>query len=297
MGVNRFGGISAVDDVSLSWPRARSSASSAQRRRQDDAVRPRLRVPAARRRPGPARRPRHHPLAVADRAARGLGRLVPGRPAVPGADRRRGARGGHASGGSPCPRPAARRPSTCRRPTTRATGHRPGRRAGRAAGPRRLPLVVRARAVHRHPPHRRPGLPARPPAVGPPPRRAVDRHRPARGRGAGAAAAPDARRRRLEPSRHRARHAPGPADRRRAPPRWCCADPAVIAAYLGTDAAASIDRFRGAAPRGARHAVQHDPTVSPASGPIPAGAEAAPSAGSGRRSSPCWLVAGVVRPR
>ena len=54
----------------------------------------------------------------------------------------------------------------------------------------RYPHVVRARAVHRHAPRARSRLPGRPPPDGDPPRRAVVGDRPARGRVAGAGAAP-----------------------------------------------------------------------------------------------------------
>ena len=56
--------------------------------------------------------------------------------------------------------------------------HRAGRRAPRVHGPRRIPQLVRPRAVDRHPPDRRPRLPGRPPAGRDPVGRAEFRHRP-----------------------------------------------------------------------------------------------------------------------
>ena len=89
---SRFGGIRAVDDVDFdARTRARSSAHRAERRRQDDAVRPHLRLRHARRR----RRScccgeRRHRRSAPDARGRARPRpLVPGRPAVPVAHRRR----------------------------------------------------------------------------------------------------------------------------------------------------------------------------------------------------------------
>ena len=62
--------------------------------------------------------------------------------------------------------------SACPRPSTARSRPPAGRRADRAVRPRALPLPVRARAVHRHPPGRRPGLRARPPPDGGAARRA-----------------------------------------------------------------------------------------------------------------------------
>ena len=120
----------------------------------------------------------------------------------------------------------------------------------RAAGARRLPRQVRARAVHRHPPGGRPRLRAGPGADGPAARRAVQRHRPARGRGAGPHAAPGPRPAGRQPAGGRARPtAPGldlrphdrprpRAGRGRGPPADVIEHPAVVASYLGTDEAA-----------------------------------------------------------
>ena len=94
-----------------------------------------------------------------------------------------------------------RPPSTC--PTPIDSEHAVGRRVDELVellglGPYRV--AVRRRAVDRHPPGRRPGLPAGPPPEGGAPRRAGLRHRPARGRGAGAAHPPHPRRDRRQPS-------------------------------------------------------------------------------------------------
>ena len=129
-----------------------------QRRRQDHAVRPHLRLHRRRRRRGraatattsPPRRPRPGP---------GRPRpLVPGRPAVPrphrGRDHRRRPRALRRRR-----RPAQRRLPPAGRSRVRGEGRRrAGRRAHRPVRPRRLPHKLVARAVHRLPPHRRPGL-------------------------------------------------------------------------------------------------------------------------------------------
>jgi ABC-type branched-subunit amino acid transport system ATPase component/predicted MFS family arabinose efflux permease len=155
----------------------------AQRRRQDHAVRPGLGVPAGGSGSGGARRAgRDPPGAGRPRPPRARA-VVPGRPPVPGADGRamRG-RGPRPLGRGPRPHPG--RPAPAGGVRRRAGRAGPGRRAGRATGPGGLPLEVRPRAVHRVAPHRRPGVPRRPPAQRRPARRAVQRHRPARDRGA-----------------------------------------------------------------------------------------------------------------
>ena len=106
----------------------------AQRRRQDHAVRPRLGLPAGRRRPGAARRAATSPALRADGRARRRPRpVVPGRPPVPGADGRRSASRSRSSGGSRC---ATRSRPRCTCPAAfdaeRAVA-RAGRRAGRPA--------------------------------------------------------------------------------------------------------------------------------------------------------------------
>ena len=118
--------------------------------------------------------------AGAGRASAGL----PGRPAVPVDDRRPRRSRSPASGSSP-PAIRSRPRCTCR---TRTTPSGPSPRGSTSCssswGSAEYRSDLRPRALDRHPPHRRPRLPARPPAVGHPPRRAVERHRPARGRGA-----------------------------------------------------------------------------------------------------------------
>ena len=113
-------------------------------------------------------------------------------------------------------------------------------------GPLRRP--AHRRAVDRHPPHRRAGVPARPGPGRGPARRAVGRRGPARDRGARPAAAPGPGRDRLLDGHHRARHGAaglavrrvrrpraGRGHRRRARPAEVLAHPRVVASYLGTN--------------------------------------------------------------
>ena len=156
----RFGGIRAVDDVSLEVAPGRDRRHHRpQRRRQDDAVRPHLRVHPRRRGPGRARRPRRHrPARRTSGPALGPRPLVPGRPAVPGPhrrgdDRRRPRALGRRAG------PAQRRAAPAG--AVRLRGRRSQQRVDELIelhGPRALPLEVRPRAVHRLAPRRRPGL-------------------------------------------------------------------------------------------------------------------------------------------
>jgi ABC-type branched-subunit amino acid transport system ATPase component len=188
-------------------PRRGRRAHRAQRRRQDHPLRPDLRAHARRRGHGHPRRPGDLG-ALARLSGPGSGWAARSRtPAVPLAHRR----GGHRRG----PRAVARRarPAQRRGPQPglrgqRGGGGRRGRPARRPARAGRLPQQVRGRAVHRLAPDRRPGLRARPPPRRRAARRAVVRHRPARGRGPRAAAAAHPRRPGRLDGRDRARHAP-----------------------------------------------------------------------------------------
>ena len=136
-------------------------------------------------------------------------------------------------------------------------------------GLERVPRQVRPRAVDRHRgASSTSACLARAPADGAPARRAVERHRPARDRGARPAAAAHPRRARREPARHRARHAahhdrlrpadrPGPRPRRspRARPTRCSTTPTSSPSYLGTTA--SVIQRSGT--RAARRPSRHDP--------------------------------------
>ena len=171
---------------SASSPRARSSASSAPtapaRPRCSTSSRgylqPRSRAGAPRR----ARTSRSRP--PPGRAARRPRPVLPGRPPLPVAHRRGGHRRRAASGSPPAATRSRRR---CTSPTPTTPSARCTPRVDELIellGLERYRSAVRPRAVDRHPPHRRPRLPARPPPDGDPPRRALQRHRPARGRGA-----------------------------------------------------------------------------------------------------------------
>ena len=183
------------------------------------------------------------------RAVAGLGPLVPGGPALPVADRRRDARR-RARAPPRQPRPAGRRASACRpRPTSRG-GRRPSGSTSciELLGLGRVPRPAHRRAVDRHPPHRRAGVPARPAT-----RRCCcsTSRRPAWPSARPRRSGPLLRRvqaaDRLLAGRHRARHgaargavrrARGPRARRghrRRHPAEVLADPAVVASYLGTE--------------------------------------------------------------
>ena len=204
----RFGGIQAVGDVSLRGRAGRDRRHHrAERRRQDHAVRPHLRLHPGRRRSGAARRPATSPAA---RPTGGPGSGSVGRSRTPASSRRSRSRRRSPSSldrwvdvKDPI-NAALRLPASFDSEQAVAA---PGRRADRAAGPRGVPHQVRARALDRLAAGRRPGLRGRPPPVGRAARRAVERHRPARGRGARPAAAAHPRRPRRQPARHRARHA------------------------------------------------------------------------------------------
>ena len=231
--------------------RARSSASSARtapaRRRSSTSSpassRPtRGAIDAARRRRHRARRP-------TQRARLGPRPLVPGRPAVPVADRRRE----HRRRARAAPRGRATSPPPrSRLPTARkaeASVARARRAAHRADGPRRVPRQVRPRAVDRHA-----AASSTSRACWPPTRRcccSTSRRRAspsARPRRSARCSQRIQLRDRLRAARHRARHA---ADHRRSPTSWSPSSsarvvtrgtpaevlehPQVVASYLGTD--------------------------------------------------------------
>ena len=132
-----------------------------QRRRQDDAVRRADRVPARRRRAGAARRRRHHRLAAAPPGDRRGGAHVPGGAPLPVAV----GRGRHRRGAGAAPRqprPARRRAAAAGVGRLRGVGTRAGRPARRPARPRPVRRPADRRAVDRHAPHRRAGVPAGP---------------------------------------------------------------------------------------------------------------------------------------
>ena len=170
---------------------ARSSASRAERRGQDHAVRRRVRVHPRRRgddRVATATRPSSTSHTCAARAC--AARRSAGRSRTAACSRRSPSpRRSRSRSSTPCGC-ATRSPPRCTCPRCALGGGRRAtrRRARRLLGPRGVRRQVRARAVDRHPPDRRPRVRARARAVGAAPRRAVERHRAARGRGAGAAA-------------------------------------------------------------------------------------------------------------
>ena len=143
-----FGGIRAVDGVSLEIPaRARDRAHRPERRRKDDAFQRAVRPAAVRRRPGRVWRPRDDPSApVRDRAA-GRHADVPGRADICASDRT----------GERLLRAAGRR---CRPGAGTAVG---GRIVGPCGPAGRKALICAAEAAHdrRHPcagrPHHLPG--------------------------------------------------------------------------------------------------------------------------------------------
>ena len=147
----RFGGITAIEDISLTLRDGEIlGPHRPQRRRQDDLLRLRVGVPAARRRPDPARRRRHRHLA-GPHARRGrAGAHVPRGPAVPVADGGRDDRGGPGAppavarhgGGGAAPAGVAR---------LGGGRGREGRAARRDDGAGRLPGEAGRRAVHRAP--------------------------------------------------------------------------------------------------------------------------------------------------
>ena len=94
------------------------------------------------------------------RADRRAGPLVPGGAAVPVAHRGR-RRAGALETPPGQPRAGGRRAAPARLDPLRARGGQAGRRADRAAGPGPLPRHAHRRPLHRHPTHRRAGLPAR----------------------------------------------------------------------------------------------------------------------------------------
>ena len=201
------------------------------------------------------------------------------------------------------PRPDLGRPAPAQRLRRRAQGRRPGRRAARAARPRALPVDVRPRAVDRHPPHRRPRLPARPPPDGRPPRRAVARHRPARDRGARPAAAPHPRGAPAPPSSSSSTTCrslrsvvdrlvamdQGARHRRRARPPTSCTTPPSSPSYLGTTDAA-IDR--STAPPDRQRPTRPDDAAHAASSPTPS--DEGGSGSSLRRWGPIVAIVAVL---
>ena len=214
---SRFGGVVALDDVSLDRrTRARSSGSSgpngAGKTTLFDVVSgfvpPDAGIDRAR---ATTVRGRADGTAAAPARATRARAVVPGRPPLPGAHRARDHRGRVRTVGAG-PQPGRGR--RCTSPRSRAPSAavaRACRRARRAARARRLHRPVRPRALDRHPPHRRPRVRPRARALGAAPRRAGQRDRAARGRGS-----------RSDPAR-RARHARRGAARHRARPR-CAGD-------------------------------------------------------------------------
>ena len=202
-----FGGITAIEDISLTFARRRDPrAHRPQRGREDNVLRLRFGLPGDRWRPHPAGRGRHRRLAGTP-ACSGRSRAdVPGGPALPFAHRGRDDRGGagtppevsgHGGGG---PEVAG---------LARLGGRRgaAGGGADRDDGSRRLPGEAGGGAVDRDPADRRVGLRAGPGARGPAARRAIGRGGPARDRGHGATSGAGATAHRLLHPGGGARHA------------------------------------------------------------------------------------------
>ena len=155
---------------------------------------------AGRRRHHRARRPRPGRSSCTRRSAQaraklGLGRSFQDGRLFPALTVQRDDRGRARAPASRCATRSPPRSTSRRSIDSEARPSATGRRAHRAHGPRRVPRQVRPRAVDREPAHRRPRLRPRPPPDRAAARRAVVRHRPARGRGARAAAAAHPRRR------------------------------------------------------------------------------------------------------
>ena len=239
----------AVDDVSLRAARRRDPrAHRAERRRQDDDVRPHLGLPRARRRAHRCSRAATSPSLGPDRACPARARpFVPGRAAVPVLTVRRDARASRSSASSTCatPSPAALHLPTACRLRGRASPH--GRRARRADGARRRSATSSCRELSTGSrrivdlacmlAHEPDGDPARRAVVA-----ASPSARPRRSVRCSAHPRRDGR----EPARHRARHAAhhvGLRPHRRHGPRRVVVDgdaetvlnhPHVVASYLGS---------------------------------------------------------------
>ena len=179
----------------------------AERRRQDHAVRPHLRVPRARRRHGSSfegrdvtkRRPKGRAqlgLARSFQDARLFGALTVHQTVCVALDR-------ELSVFDPIVE-SLHLPNVVPRGEEAVEARR---RAHRADGPRRLPRQVRVRPLDREPAHRRPRVPDRHRPEGHPVRRAVVGHRATRDRSARAAARAHPGADRREPAADRARHA------------------------------------------------------------------------------------------
>ena len=153
-----------------------------QRRREDHALRHRVRAYAGGQWPGPAARARRHQPAGRGAGSTRAGKDLPG-PAPGAVDDGRGTPRPGSRVGTPSRGPGQRGPFVDRGAQGRGSGVGQRRPAHRGVQPDEVPPRVHLRALDRNPTDRRAGLRGRAQPVDAHPRRTVERARSARGRG------------------------------------------------------------------------------------------------------------------